>query len=115
MTGQTNGLEPPVCIKDALSMSKQELDQYEALVLKGGEVTADGLRAKIEVAAFFGFCLHWSTYGGNRRNQACQRAAYTRDLRKVWLRLHSYRGELGYLYAEPECRKRHLCCQNSGN
>jgi hypothetical protein len=57
MIGHTNGSEPPVYIKNALSMSKQELDQYEALVLKGGEVMADGLRTRIELASFLGFVL----------------------------------------------------------
>jgi hypothetical protein len=109
MTGQTNGLEPPVYIKHALSMSKQELDQYEVLVLRGGEVTANGLRARIEVAAFLGFvCIgpRMVAIGAIKRASA----QHTRMISEnSGFDLHSYRGELGYLYVEPDCRKRHLC------
>lgn len=109
MSGQTNGLEPPVCIKNALSMSKQELDQYEALVLKGGEVTADGLRARLEVASFLAFvCL-----GSRMVAIGAIKRASAKHIQVVadnsGFDLRSYRGELGYLYVEPECRRRHFC------
>jgi hypothetical protein len=95
MTGQTNGLEPPVYIKHALSMSKQELDQYEVLVLRGGEVTANGLRARIEVAAFLGFvCIgpRMVAIGAIKRASA----QHTRMISEnSGFDLHSYRGELG--------------------
>jgi len=55
MPGHTNGSELTVHIRNPLSMSKQELDQYETLVLKGGEVDAQGLRERIERASFLSF------------------------------------------------------------
>jgi RimJ/RimL family protein N-acetyltransferase len=109
MPGHTNGSELTVHIRNALSMSKQELDQYETLVLKGGEVDAQGLRERIERASFLG-----SVSDGSRMVAvgAVKRPTqnHVREIGdKSGFNLEPYRGELGYLYVEPEYRKRHLC------
>lgn len=92
-------------VKQPHDCSPQELDEFESLVLQGGEVTPNGLSRRIKKAEQLVFCDRNPVIGVGavkNPNDGYRTSVFTKA--GVLEQLENFKFELGWLYTSPAAR-----------
>lgn len=108
MASQSKVPELPILIRKPSDMQEHELDKFETLVVKGGEIDPDDLRSRILNADYLAYVLDNDQIvaTGAIKNPTESHKSYITVRSKI--DLSSYKKELGYISVESSHREQHL-------